>query len=202
MIVERRTYQLPEVNRREVLRYAKAQGSSDQATIDCMERAIVEITPLLAPRLCFIRAELELTPPNVAFGGLRVSSNDLCKALKNCTEAIAFAGTLGLDVDRVIAKHSRLSPVTALFCQAIGAERIEALCDAFCDDVRSTNPQMFLKPRFSPGFGDLTLDFQKALTEALDTTRLIGMSLNGSFLMSPSKSVTAIMGLMPCQSTN
>ena len=197
MIIERRTYQLPEVNRREVLRYAKAQGSSDKATLDCMERAISEITPVIAPRLCFLRAPLELRPPDVAFGGLEIRSHDLCKALNGCTEAIAFAGTIGLDVDRAIAKYSRLSPVMALFCQAIGAERIEALCDAFCDEVRSQNPQMLLKPRFSPGFGDLALDLQKTLTQTLDTTRQIGMSLNGSLLMSPSKSVTAIMGLSP-----
>ena len=43
---------------------------------------------------------------------------------------------VGADIDRLIAKHSRLSPSRALMLQAIGAERIEALCDAFCNDRR------------------------------------------------------------------
>lgn len=197
MVIERRTYQLPEVNLREVLRYAKAQGSNDASTMDCLERTLSEVTPILTPRLCFMQSKLELIPPNAAFCGLCISSKDLSKALEGCTEAIAFAGTLGIELDRIIAKYGRISPVMALLCQALGAERIEALCDAFCDDIRNANPDKLLKPRFSPGFGDLAIEYQKDLTETLDTTRQIGMSLNGSFLMSPSKSVTAVMGLMP-----
>ena len=73
--------------------------------------------------------------------------------------------------------------------QALGAERVEALCDAFCAEFEGA------KMRFSPGYGDLPLDTQRALFALLDCPRKLGLTLNESLLMSPSKSVTAIMGL-------
>ena len=54
---------------------------------------------------------------------------------------------------------------------------------------------MQLRPRFSPGYGDLPLELQKDVFRVLDCPRKIGLSLNESLLMSPSKSVTAIIGI-------
>ena len=78
--------------------------------------------------------------------------------------------------------------------QAIGAERIEAVCDCFCDEIKKEFV-CSLKPRFSPGYGDLSLETQKQLFSILDCERQLGISLNSSLLMSPSKSVTAFVGL-------
>ena len=52
-----------------------------------------------------------------------------------------------------------------------------------------------LEPRFSPGYGDLPLSAQKNIFAVLDPERRIGLTLNSSLLMSPSKSVTAFVGL-------
>jgi cobalamin-dependent methionine synthase I len=54
---------------------------------------------------------------------------------------------------------------------------------------------MALRPRFSPGYGDLPLELQTNLFKVLDCQHFIGLTLNDSMLMSPSKSVTAIVGL-------
>ena len=51
------------------------------------------------------------------------------------------------------------------------------------------------RARFSPGYGDLKLSSQKDIFRVLDCSRKIGLSLNDSLLMSPSKSVTAIIGV-------
>ena len=93
------------------------------------------------------------------------------------------------------------APASALLCQAIGAERIEALCDAFTDWLEAeVSPRgLFLRPRFSPGYGDLPLTLQREILRALDSPRTLGITLNRSLLMSPSKSVTAIIGLGPLQ---
>ena len=52
-----------------------------------------------------------------------------------------------------------------------------------------------MKPRFSPGYGDLSLEMQRDIFRVLDCPRKIGLTLNESLLMSPSKSVTAIIGI-------
>ena len=111
--------------------------------------------------------------------------------------AVLFGATVGLELDRLIARHSRLQPVKALTFQAIGAERVEALCDAFCADIRRQVQEQgcCTKMRFSPGYGDVPLTLQRDIFRVLDCARQIGLTLNGSLLMTPSKSVTAIVGI-------
>ena len=78
--------------------------------------------------------------------------------------------------------------------QAIGAERLESFCDIFCRDI-SCEYNEKLRPRVSPGYGDIPLSMQKEIFSALDCSRKIGLSLNASLLMTPTKSVTAIVGI-------
>ena len=110
-----------------------------------------------------------------------------------------FAGTLGIGIDRFLAKYGRLSPARALWFQAIGAAGIEALCDAFCEEL----PQLLaedgqparIRPRYSPGFGDFGLEYQPFIFSALDCQKNLGLTLTDSLLMSPTKSVTALVGI-------
>ena len=118
----------------------------------------------------------------------------LSKNLKDCSSVIVFAATIGVEIDRLIAKYGRISPSKALVIQAIGAERIEALCDEFCSDI-ANEKKMRLTPRFSPGYGDLPLNIQKNIFDVLDCSKRIGLTLNDSLIMSPSKSVTAFVGV-------
>ncbi|MBQ5601557.1 MAG: Vitamin B12 dependent methionine synthase activation subunit, partial [Clostridia bacterium] len=78
---------------------------------------------------------------------------------------------------------------------------IEALCDAFCADIKKEY-NTGLEPRFSPGYGDLPLSAQKNIFAVLDPERRIGLTLNSSLLMSPSKSVTAFVGLVSTEKTS
>ncbi|MCR5275107.1 MAG: Vitamin B12 dependent methionine synthase activation subunit, partial [Clostridiales bacterium] len=48
---------------------------------------------------------------------------------------------------------------------------------------------------FSPGYGDLPIEVQKEFLPLLDAERRLGITLSDSYLMSPSKSVTAIIGI-------
>jgi hypothetical protein len=85
----------------------------------------------------------------------------------------------------------------AVLYQAIAAAMIENYCDqidtAFAAQIASQGGRT--RSRFSPGYGDLPLELQKDLFRVLDCPRKIGLSLNESLLMSPSKSVTAIIGI-------
>ena len=78
--------------------------------------------------------------------------------------------------------------------QAVGTERIEALCDRFFEDLKTEYGR--IKPRFSPGYADLSLNTQRYIFSLLDCPRRIGIFLNQSLLMSPSKSVTAFVGIV------
>lgn len=189
---------LPPVNRREILRYAGAKEESPElATL--LDDALAEGLPLVAGKVCWKAIPLSWQGefPDLGFGA--IPSDALCRNLDGCTHIVIFAATIGLGLDRLIARYGRLSPARALLFQAIGTERIEALCDIFCGQIRmeAIKSGLHPAPRFSPGYGDFPLDAQRDIFRLLDCSRKIGLTLNESLLMSPSKSVTAIVGLHP-----
>lgn len=189
---------LPPVCRREVLRYAGAKEETP-ALAALLEEALAEAEPLLSGKVCWQPFPIVRRDDSLDLGFARIQSASLERNLRGCDRIILFAATLGLPLDRLIARHGALSPAKGLLLQAIGTERIEALCDAFCESRRLEAQAMGLRtaPRFSPGYGDLPLGLQRDIFRVLDCSRQIGLTLNDSLLMSPSKSVTAILGLGP-----
>ena len=189
---------LPPIRMREVLRYMGAEKATDEMQTllaECTEEA----REVFVCRVCFRVFDVRTDGDDVDLGFARVESRALRKNLDGCDRAVLFAATVGLEIDRLITRYSRLSPSRALCFQALGAERIEALCDAFCERMKQEYQKFGfgLRPRFSPGYGDLPLSLQRDIFNALDCPKRIGLSLNESLIMSPTKSVTAIIGISP-----
>jgi len=53
---------------------------------------------------------------------------------------------------------------------------------------------LYLRPRYSPGYGDFPLTYQKEILELLNAQRRIGLTRTESNMLVPTKSVTAIIG--------
>lgn len=190
-IVLTKTYDAPPVSKKAIFRYASCPRDEQDvaALIDsCME----EGAPSLSYKVCYTVAELSVSGDVCRIGELSFKSKSLAKNLGGCERAVIFGATLGVGIDRLISKYGQISPSRALIFQAFGAERIEALCDAFCADVADGAKT---RPRFSPGYGDLALETQRDIFALLNCQKNIGLFLLDSYLMSPSKSVTAIMGI-------
>lgn len=184
------SYSLPPVNEREALRYAGVRGLFEDAELLArLDNAIELALSVIEPRVCF--CELDISDCDLA------SSLDLKKNLRDSSRVIYFAATLGVALDRLIARYSVTSPATALLIDAVGVERIEALCDAFENSQRERVKKegAVLRPRFSAGYGDLPIEYQKKIFTLLEPSSRIGVSLCDSYLMTPSKSVTALIGI-------
>lgn len=210
-----KTYPKPEYDRKEILRYAGCSGSDvPKEMTELMEQCIKEcedagafsykIAYRFLPVSFYEETDAEgKLAKNMDFGPIKVTSGDLYKNLSGCTECIFLAATVGSGIDRLIGKYSRLNPAKALFLQAIGAERVESLCDTFCTDEKIFPESIeyegcSLRPRFSPGYGDLSLKIQRDFLNVLEANKRLGITLGESLLMSPSKSVTAIAGVNLC----
>ena len=188
---------LPEgpVDEREALRYAMMPGGPEG--IDAPLKVCAALARgKAAGRAVSARFPLRREGDTLDLGFARTESQSLGKALRGCDAVFLFAVTIGLEMDRLIARYKRVSPVYTLLLQAIGAERVESACDALEEKLRgSLAPGESLRPRFSPGYGDLPLALQKDVFQALDCERRLGLTLTDSLLMVPSKSVTAIVGI-------
>lgn len=182
-----KTPDLPAPDRKMILRYAR--GGSGAGVDELLDDVIREGTAALKPKLCFAVLPVRLQEDCVFFDTISVRSRGLAAFLAGCDRAVLFAATVGADADRLISRAGAISPARALLLDAFFTERVEALCDGFT--------AQYAKPenRFSPGYDDLPLDFQKTIFSLLDCPRRIGLTLSESFLMIPTKSVTAIIGL-------
>ena len=187
-----KTYSAPPIDKKEILRYAS--GIADDNTIKLLNECINEALNHITYKVCYHKLPVKLNGDLCDFGVFNVQSKNLATNLSGCNSIIIFGATIGIGIDRLITKYSHISPAKALMLQAFGAERIEALCDDFCNDIQNTLKTQ-LKLRFSAGYGDLPLDTQKQIFSLLNLPKNIGLTLNDSLLMSPTKSVTAFIGI-------
>lgn len=187
---------LPPADRGEILRYAGCRKSGS-AELELMESCLKELGDRLRCQVCWDTFPVSPVADGLDLGFAWTGSRALARRLSGCRECVLFAATVGLELDRLIARYGAVSPARGLFFQAIGAERIEALCDAFCAQRSEELARQGrgVTQRFSPGYGDVPLAMQTDIFRVLDCSRKIGLTLNESLLMSPSKSVTAIFGI-------
>ena len=186
-------YGAPPLDRAEILRYARAGGENGELGI-LLDEVWEAAAPLLSYRVAYRTLPVTIAEDNVRIGNLSLTSHSLATCLSGAREAILLAATVGIGIDRLLLRYSRLSPVRALLAQAIGAERVEALLAAFTEEREAE--ALRLTRRFSPGYGDLPLSCQRELLPLLDAERLLGITLGDSLLMTPTKSVTAIVGIL------
>ena len=187
-----KNYTEPEFNKKEIMRYL-GMTQEDKAMTELICECIKECKNAFSYKLCYSVFDINIDCDEITFPFSTIKSNLLAKHIKDAAKAVIFAGTVGIGIDRLIAKYSVIAPSKAVVFQEIGAERIEALCDLFCNELKKEYAEV--KSRFSPGYGDLSLDFQKDILNVLSATKNIGLSLNSGMLMSPTKSVTAIVGI-------
>lgn len=138
-----------------------------------------------------------MTEEELDFTVFRTESRSLSRNLKDCEQVILFAATLGTEADSLIRKYSKLQMSKAVTMQAAATAMIESYCDEINTELKETFEKkgLYLRPRFSPGYGDFPLECQRDITAVLETAKRIGIMLTDSLLMTPSKSVTAVMGV-------
>lgn len=196
-----------EVDRREAYRYLGLRGAApDAATARAVEEAIALLNGAVEPKQMSRRFPLTwLGGDSMDIEGLRMDSRALAKNLAGCREVFLMAATLGLGPDRLIARAQAEGAMSrAVALQAAASAMIEAWCDAVNADLRARAEAegLFLRPRFSPGYGDFSLNCQPGVFRLLGVQKRIGVTLTDSLLMLPTKSVTAVIGIsdaaLPC----
>ena len=187
--------------RREALRYMGYHGAEpDAAVAESLERCAAELQTAVQPKSISARFPLSFIGENtMQIGDLTVTSANLARNLRGCTEVYLMAATLGIGADRLIARASAVRMSDAVILQAVAAAMIETCCDEVNDALRhmAEREGLYCRPRFSPGYGDFSIEHQRDFSRLLDTPRKIGLTVTESCLLAPIKSVTAVIGLSP-----
>lgn len=188
-----------EINRNEIFRYlGYGRAEADERTKELAESCLKELEKETSPKSLIRIYSLTLREGYEIDGGFfQTVSRNLWKNLKDCSQIAVFAATLGVGADKLIQKYEKLEISRAVVLQAAATAMLEAFCDRECQDLKEKcqSQGLYLRPRFSPGYGDFPLENQKNLLDALEAGKRIGIKLTDSLLMTPVKSVTAVMGI-------
>ena len=132
---------------------------------------------------------------------LAISGESLAKHLEGCDRLVIMAVTLGHDVDELISRTQSEKIALSVVMDSGASVMTELAANLAMEQIRgavseqSGGQPLFMTERFSPGYGDSPLEMQKQLLDLLDAENQLGITLSKGFMMSPSKSITGIMGL-------
>ncbi len=178
-------------DRATVLRYLGAAGwTPDAATGALLDKAEAAVRAAATPRGIWRRLPMTALP-------LAEAGTDLARHLRGCDELVLMAVTLGSGLDGLIRRLEITDIALGAAADATASAWMEDLCDGLEGEIRRqiTAGGRYLTGRYSPGYGDCPLTLQDPLCLALDTVRGIGLALTPEHLMTPRKSVTAILGV-------
>ena len=181
----------------EALRYLGVGPGAPEALRRQAEEVASTLTAALRPRYTYRVCALErdggaFTLPEA---GVTLTGATAARMLAQCDQAALLICTLGAGFETMLRAEQARDMARAVMLDACGSAWVESGCDAAEKELAARFPGRYLTDRFSPGYGDLPLALQPAICAALDAGRRVGVQVTDSFLMNPSKSVTAVIGL-------
>ena len=180
----------------EILRYLRVRGEAGALRAE-VERMAAELADAVPPQWVYRAFPLARAAEGFTLVGSGVTLTGALarKMLGSCDLAVLLCCTLGMAFERRVRAMERRDMGKAVILDACGSAWVESGCDMACAELEERFRPRYLTDRFSPGYGDLPLSLQPAVLAALDAERRLGIHLSDSFLMTPSKSVTAVIGV-------
>ena len=176
---------------KDVMRYLHVK-ENDATMRRLLEECSECVYDRAVPKAVYTKVNVKIENNAVDLGFIKVKSSNLAMHLIDCDEAYLIATTLGVGVDRLFDKYNKILQTKAAVCDATASALIESFCDYVNNFIVGDREAVM---RFSPGYGDFDIKHQKEILSFLDANKKIGISLTDSYMMVPSKSVTAIIGI-------
>jgi len=181
----------------EILRYMGHSGDADSRLEALISLCLEKLSSVCEPRSVTARLPCIINGCRITIGSLEIESENLAAHLNKCENVFVFAATLGSSADRLIAQRVKIDSAEALCLQSCAVVQIENYCNSIeqgllnkinCNDIS-------LCPRFSPGYGDFDIKHQTDLLRILQAQKRIGLSETDAHMLTPLKSVTALIGV-------
>ncbi|MDE6471895.1 MAG: hypothetical protein K2L52_02585 [Clostridia bacterium] len=184
------------IDKSELLRYLGYKGQEYGENIEQnIDVAISLCLEKITPRSVIKKYSLVKEPLSLKGANMILQGKDIAKHLEDCNEAYILGATVGFEIEKTITKLMKENPLLGVMVDSASICAIESYCDDLCEELQSQNTKQ-LTWRFSCGYGDFPLSQQKDFVRLLEMQKRIGVFLNEeSLMMSPQKSVTAIVGI-------
>lgn len=192
---------LDKINTAEAFRYL-GYGSSipDEQTLKAADDCEKKLLTVIDAKYIYRYFEIDrdnTQKGQVALVGtsLVLYGNSIYEHLDGCNGVVLFAATLSEGVDRLIRQLSVRSMASAVVADSMASAAVEQVCDIVENEIIKEFAGKYTTWRFSPGYGDFPLETQRLFLDVLSAQKRIGVNITGGGLMTPCKSVTAVIGI-------
>jgi len=163
-----------------------------------IDRLINEIESSIDGKYTYKRFDIKVLSESIEVlqTKIRLRGKSIYEHLKDCTGLVIMSATLGGRADLIIKRKSVFSGEDGLLTDALCSAYVEALCDRCNQEIEEKLSEEGFSStwRFSPGYGDLDLKVNSEILHELNAFRTIGLYSSESYMLTPSKSVVAIIG--------
>ncbi len=127
-----------------------------------------------------------------------IESKQLSKLLSNSSEAYLMCASIPKrEVEKINAAINAGEGLKAIVYDAYASEFVDGALDWITSHKNASlkrTGQHLTKHRFSAGYGDLQIKYQKDFFDLLDM-KTLGVELSDTYMLSPEKSVIAVAGV-------
>lgn len=186
--------ELEKIDRRELLRYLGYNGvekvdENIEREIEYSSGALLDALNVRYIYVCRTISEIEKA-------GL-LEGEDIKKHLFGCDSVIVLALTIGGEVENIIRASYAFDALRPVVLDACASVAVEMAADKCTDELKKEyeKQSLYLTDRFSPGYGDFPIEKQHILLNIVDASRKIGLCATKSSILTPRKSITALIGV-------
>ena len=176
----------------DALRFLGVKNGGDDVTVSLINSVFEEIKSVAEVKIFSAKDRtIHLNQGINCFSRCFLSKN-FADRMVSATTIILLGATLGQSVDRLIKRYSLTNSARSAVMQAVSGSVVDCLIDDVEKEIKKDNEVVF---RYSVGYGDFDLSYQKDCLEILEAQKTLGITLSDGYIMSPSKSVTAFIGV-------
>ncbi|MBQ4282444.1 MAG: methionine synthase, partial [Lachnospira sp.] len=192
--------ELEHLNRAEALRYmgcVSGTDMTDAAIVNLMDTGERKLLSTARPGYIYKAFETELCNQGVALKGtnLVLFGESIKEHLKDCKKAVLMAVTISADVDRLLRVTQLENMAEAVVIDSLASVAVEQVCDKVEEKIKEEFMSGYMTFRFGVGYGDFPITQQKDFVKVLQADKYIGLHVTSSGILTPTKSVTAVIGL-------
>ena len=183
------------VNVNEALRYLgygdnKPDDNTKKLLDICSEELLKVIQPKYVYRVFDLNEDYSIDGVDFELKGEAIKNH-----LKGCEKIAMMCVTLSAGVDSLIRKKQIVSMAEAMVTDSLASAVIEQVCDKAEEIILKDFKEYEHTWRFGLGYGDFPLELQGQFLDILDAPKRIGVCVNSSMMLTPTKSVTCVIGL-------
>lgn len=189
---------LGQLDKNEALRYMGHRGEDIDEQLDklitkCEKEVLRCVKPRFVYKVCDIsREEKGILVKDT---NLFLTGNSIKKHLDGCDKAVLMAVTISADADRLIRIAQIRDMAEAVVIDSLCSVAVEQACDRAELIIKEENPGYYQTFRFGLGYGDLPISLQGQFLHVLNAPKQIGLNVSSTDMLTPTKSVTAVIGL-------